>query len=522
MLSHSFPLSGTRSFTSRRIVAVAIALFVVGSSVVFSPGLTNQASAAANDGFGAYFSPPFVQGPPTSANAVVQSFNDQAAGTCNMSTINATSVVGTFSLIGTTTGQTNPCRIIDGATSVWGGANTTSETPTVNTAGTKYLSAPDCVATPCSQSVRLVLPTGVKYVGFWWSAGNAGNRVSFYTAADSVNPIATYTTDTLNSTLGTSNPSPYPGTATVSAIDGTDYLRARYFGRPANVPSLTASTISTLTNREGHAFISLYTTGSVAFTKIEFNGAGFEMDNIAISTNPGPVADSLVFLEGVLGSAVQFKANGGTGSMAAQTSTSSASLVTNAFSKQGYDFSGWNTSSDGSSGTSYVNNDNYAFSASTSLFAQWAAATLNVTYDEQGGSTVPDSTFLNGSAVTLPAAPTKVGEQFDGWFTSSTGGTALGASYTPTSNTDVMLYARWSAAATTTSTVPASATTTTTVPVSTTIKPANAVTLSQNDGSASSDSLPLTGNDSLHLLWIAMFMLMFGTGLTVMSKKLRT
>ena len=186
MHSLSFPLSGTRSFTRRRIVAVAIALFVAGSSVVFSPGPTNQASAAANDGFGAYFSPPFVQGPPTSANAVVQSFNDQAAGTCNMSTINATSVVGTFSLIGTTTGQTNPCRIIDGATSVWGGANTTSETPTVNTAGTKYLSAPDCVATPCSQSVRLVLPTGVKYVGFWWSAGNAGNRVSFYTAADSV------------------------------------------------------------------------------------------------------------------------------------------------------------------------------------------------------------------------------------------------------------------------------------------------------------------------------------------------
>jgi uncharacterized repeat protein (TIGR02543 family) len=523
-------------------VAVAISLFVAVSSVLFSPGPTNQASAAANDGFGAYFSPPFVQGPAASANAVVQTFNDQAAGTCNMSTINATSVVGTFSLIGNTTGQTHPCKIIDGATDVWGGANTTTDTPTVNTAGTKYLKAPDCVGTPCSQSLQLDLPAGVKYVGFWWSAGNAGNRVRFYTAADPVNPIATYTTNTLNTTLGTSNPSPYPGTAKVTAIDGTEFLRARYFGRPANVPSVTTSSISGLTNKEGHAFISLYTAGNVEFSKIDFNGPGFEMDNIAISTNPGPVANNLVFLEGVLGTAVEFKANGGTGAMPAQISTSAAPLVTNAFTKQGYDFDEWNTASDGSGGTSYVNNDNYAFAASTSLYAQWVAATLNVAYDEQGGSSIPDSTFLNGSAITLPAAPTKAGQQFDGWFTSTTGGTALGATYTPTSNASVTLYARWSAAAvtttttstttttvataaTTTTTVPQSVTTTTQAPVSvttTTLNLQNAPAPSLKKTSASSDNLPVTGNSSLHLLLTALCMLMIGTALTTFGKKIRT
>jgi uncharacterized repeat protein (TIGR02543 family) len=523
-------------------VAVAIALFVAVSSVLFSPGPTNHASAAANDGFGAYFSPPFVQGPAASANASVQSFNDQAAGDCNMSNINATSVVGTFSLIGGTTGQTHPCKIIDGATDVWGGANTTTDTPTVNTAGTKYLKAPDCVGTPCSQSLQLVLPAGVKYVGFWWSAGNAGNRVRFYTAADADNPIATYTTNTLNSTLGTSNPSPYPGTAKVTAIDGTDYLRARYFGRPANVSSLTTTSISTLTNKEGHAFISLYSAENIPFTKIEFNGAGFEMDNIAISTNPGPVDNSLVFLEGVRGTAVEFKANGGTGAMPAQISTSAAPLVTNAFTKQGYDFEEWNTASDGSGGTSYVNNDNYAFAASTSLYAQWVAATLNVAYDEQGGSSIPDSTFLNGSAITLPAAPTKAGQQFDGWFTSTTGGTALGATYTPTGNTDITLYARWSAAtvtttttstttttvataATTTTTVPQSVTTTTQTPVSvttTTLNLQNAPAPTQKVALTSSDNLPTTGNSSIHLLLTALCMLMIGTALTGFSKKIRT
>jgi uncharacterized repeat protein (TIGR02543 family)/LPXTG-motif cell wall-anchored protein len=291
-----------------------------------------------------------------------------------------------------------------------------------------------------------------------------------------------------------------------------------------------------LRNREGHAYISLYATGTIEFSKVEFNGAGFEADNIAISTNPGPVANNLVFLEGVLGAAVEFKANGGIGSMPAQISTSTASLVSNAFIKPGYEFDKWNTASDGSSGTTYVNNDTYAFASSTALFAQWVPATLNVTYDEQGGSSIPDSTFLNGSAITLPAAPTKAGHQFDGWFTSSTGGTALGATYTPTSNASVTLYARWSAAAATTTTT-APATTTTTVPVSattttttqapasvttTTLNLQNAPTPTLKKTSTSSDALPVTGNNSLHLLLIAICLLMLGTGLTSVRRKIRT
>jgi uncharacterized repeat protein (TIGR02543 family) len=216
-------------------------------------------------------------------------------------------------------------------------------------------------------------------------------------------------------------------------------------------------------------------------------------------------------------------------------------LVTNAFTKQGYDFDEWNTASDGSGGTSYVNNDNYAFAASTSLYAQWVAATLNVTYDELGGSSIPDSTFLNGSAITLPAAPTKAGQQFDGWFTSTTGGTALGATYIPTGNTDVTLYARWSAAAVTTTTtstttttvataattttIPSSVTTTTQASVSvttTTLNLQNAPAPSQKVAQTSSDNLPITGNSSLHLLLAALCMLIIGTALTVFSKKFRT
>jgi uncharacterized repeat protein (TIGR02543 family) len=219
---------------------------------------------------------------------------------------------------------------------------------------------------------------------------------------------------------------------------------------------------------------------------------------------------------------VEFKANGGTGAMPAQISTSAATLVTNAFTKQGYDFDEWNTASDGSGGTSYVNNDSYAFAASTSLYAQCVAATLNVTYDELGGSSIPDSTFVNGSAITLPAAPTKAGQQFDGWFTSTTGGTALGATYTPTGNTNVTLYARWSASAVTTNTTNTPTTTVLNSATTTTPNLQNAPAPSEKIAATSSDNLPITGNNSLYLLLTAICLLMIGTALTTSSKKIRT
>jgi uncharacterized repeat protein (TIGR02543 family) len=52
----------------------------------------------------------------------------------------------------------------------------------------------------------------------------------------------------------------------------------------------------------------------------------------------------------------------------------------------------------------------------------------------------------NGSAITLPAAPTLAGSVFDGWFLASSGGTALTSPYTLTGS--LTLYAQWSANAT--------------------------------------------------------------------------
>lgn len=69
---------------------------------------------------------------------------------------------------------------------------------------------------------------------------------------------------------------------------------------------------------------------------------------------------------------VTFLPNGGTGVMGQQIASTPTALTTNAFSRSGYTFTGWNTAANGS-GASYANQATYAFNDDTILYAQWAA-----------------------------------------------------------------------------------------------------------------------------------------------------
>lgn len=145
---------------------------------------------------------------------------------------------------------------------------------------------------------------------------------------------------------------------------------------------------------------------------------------------------------------VMFDNNGGSGGMSNQVANASGSLTLNTFSRTGYSFGGWNTAANGS-GTAYADGATYAFTAGTTLYAQWAASTYTVTYDYNGATTQngPSSSGFTsgGSAITLPT-PVKIGYSFDGWFTDAGLTTLLGAggsSYSPTSSPT--LYAGWTA-----------------------------------------------------------------------------
>ena len=67
---------------------------------------------------------------------------------------------------------------------------------------------------------------------------------------------------------------------------------------------------------------------------------------------------------------VTFDANGGSGTMSAQNASSATALTSNAFTRIGYTFTGWNTAANGS-GTPYTDGATYDFTANLTLYAQW-------------------------------------------------------------------------------------------------------------------------------------------------------
>ena len=121
---------------------------------------------------------------------------------------------------------------------------------------------------------------------------------------------------------------------------------------------------------------------------------------------------------------VTFNANGGTGTMAAQTANVPTALTLNTFTRTGYSFSGWNTVA-GGGGTTYTDGQTYDFSADITLYAQWLVDTyaLDVTISGSGtvGQLPETGPYAHGTTVVLtPAAG--VGSTFNGWSGTDAGG----------------------------------------------------------------------------------------------------
>lgn len=71
---------------------------------------------------------------------------------------------------------------------------------------------------------------------------------------------------------------------------------------------------------------------------------------------------------------------------------------------------------------------------------------LTVTYDSQNGSAIANgSTTSGGSIASSPGTPTRAGFTFNGWFTASSGGSAISFPYTHGQTANFTLYAQWTA-----------------------------------------------------------------------------
>ena len=107
--------------------------------------------------------------------------------------------------------------------------------------------------------------------------------------------------------------------------------------------------------------------------------------------------------------------------------------------RTGYTFAGWYTSA--TDGTKVVFST-FKVTADTTLYAHWTINTYTVTFNSKGGSAVASIKAIYNTSITAPAAPTRTGYTFAGWFTSAKDGKKIDfATFKVKGNKT--LYARW-------------------------------------------------------------------------------
>lgn len=117
-----------------------------------------------------------------------------------------------------------------------------------------------------------------------------------------------------------------------------------------------------------------------------------------------------------------------------------------AATRSGYAFGGW------FSDAAFKNQVTRLLVGSTgtvALIAKWTRNVYAVTFDSQGGSDVPGTSATYGESISLPAAPTLAGSNFEGWYREKACTTAW-IFKTDTLSADIALYAKWLTAPTVT------------------------------------------------------------------------
>lgn len=107
--------------------------------------------------------------------------------------------------------------------------------------------------------------------------------------------------------------------------------------------------------------------------------------------------------------------------------------------KAGSTFKGWYTSANGGSLYNTV-----TVTGARTFYAQFSPAAYTITWD-RGDGTRTTSSQTYGATLVLPAAPTRAGYSFDGWFTASTGGSQVTSSTIYTTQGSATYYAHWTA-----------------------------------------------------------------------------
>ena len=146
-----------------------------------------------------------------------------------------------------------------------------------------------------------------------------------------------------------------------------------------------------------------------------------------------------------ISSTVTFNGNGGNSTSPSKTVTYGSTYGNGGSwptaTRTGYTFLGWYTASSGGSrieSTTTVN-----ITSNQTLYAQWSAISLTVTFDGNGGSSSSKTVTYGSTYGTLPTS-TRDYYTFTGWYTAATGGTKIDSTSQVVITSNQRLYAQWS------------------------------------------------------------------------------
>ena len=204
-----------------------------------------------------------------------------------------------------------------------------------------------------------------------------------------------------------------------------------------------------------HTYDVEKTLSANAFTRTGYTFSGWartaggaaEFSDGASVTNLSAAAGGTVTLYAVWYSTVSFDANGATSgtdpvSLTANAGSSVTLPSVSNLARSGYTFGGWNTRADGM-GTNYNGGSSYMPNGDITLYAKWTLNQYTVTFNADGGTPAPiQQTIDHGGKVSEPAAMTRTGYTFGGWFRESTF-TSQWNFATGTVTANITLYAKW-------------------------------------------------------------------------------
>lgn len=300
-------------------------------------------------------------------------------------------------------------------------ATTVADTPRARAATMTVSATTDQAWNPFSSNPSAVTVSGTTV------ADSKSIRVSFAGAgAFSISPS--------QFTIG---PCPSGVSATVGASSAECYISGP-------MVSLTLPSLATIS--AGTAFSLVYAAGSISSSADVSSGTNRQ---IAVGTYNGDQWNNELIDSATASLSwpftVTFDANGGTGTMQPQVSSTAQNLTTNVFTKTGLTFDGWSSFAGGSQafadGASYPFSHSSSYRSGQTLYARWLAT---VTFDANGGTGTMLPQTDTGYKQLSANAFTRSGYTFQGWNTDSQAAWASypGGSYY-TFDASTTLYAVW-------------------------------------------------------------------------------